>query len=86
MNQKELSSLSIEELKKKKTAIKTVSYMLSIVLIGSLAFFIFISIRDGATPLIAVPFALSAILPMNFKNLKSIKREIESRNQEVIGE
>lgn len=86
MNQKELSSLSIEELKKKKTAIKTVSYMLSIVLIGSLAFFIFISIRDGVTPLIAVPFALSAILPMNFKNLKSIKREIESRNQEVIGE
>ncbi len=86
MNHKELSSLSIEELKKKEAAIKTVCWMLSIVLIGALGFFIFISIRDEITPLIAVPFALSAILPMNFKNLKSIKREIESRNQEVIGE
>lgn len=79
MNQKELSSLTIEELKKKQTAIKTVVWMLAIVLIGALGFFIFISIRDGITPLIAVPLALTAILPMNLKNLKTLKTEIESR-------
>ncbi|MGB5607706.1 hypothetical protein [Eudoraea sp.] len=79
MNQQELSSLSIEELKKKETAIKTVVWMLAIVLVGALCFFIFISFRDGITPLIAVPFALAAILPMNLKNLKSLKTEIESR-------
>lgn len=79
MNQQELSNLSVAELKRKHAAIKTVSWILSLVLIGTLGFFIFISIRDGITPLIAVPFALSAILPMNLKNLKSLKTEIESR-------
>ena len=53
--------------------------MLTIVLIGSLGFFIFMSIKDGLTPLLAVPFALSAILPANFKNIKILTQEIESR-------
>lgn len=83
MNQKELSNLSFEELKQKKTSIKTVTWMLAIVLIGSLGFFIFISIRDGFTPLLAVPFALSAILPVNFKNIKILTKEIEARKRKI---
>ena len=79
MNQKELSNLSFEELQHKKTSIKTLTWMLTIVLIGSLGFFIFMSIKDGLTPLLAVPFALSAILPSNFKNIKILTQEIESR-------
>ena len=79
MNQQDLSSFSIAELKEKQTAIKTVVWMLAIALIGSLGFFIFISIRDGITPLIIIPFALAAILPINLKNLKSLQTEIESR-------
>ncbi len=79
MNQKEISDFSFEELKQKKTSIKTLTWMLTIVLIGSLGFFIFISIKDGFTPLLAVPFALSAILPVNFKNIKILTKEIKSR-------
>ncbi len=83
MNQTELSKLSMEELKQKQTSIKTVTWMLAIVLIGALGFFIFISIKEGFTPLLAVPFALSAILPVNFKNMKLLTKEIESRRSEV---
>lgn len=83
MNQKELSNLSIEELKQKKASIKTLTLMLTIFLIGSLGFFIFISIKDGFTPLLAVPFALSAILPLNFKNIKIMAQEIESRKSKI---
>jgi Na+-transporting methylmalonyl-CoA/oxaloacetate decarboxylase beta subunit len=83
MNQKELSNLSFEELKQKKTSIKTVTWMLTIVLIASLCFFIFISIKEGFTPLLAVPFALSAILPVNFKNIKILTKEIESRKSKI---
>ncbi len=79
MNQQALSNLSLEELNKKHTAVKTVVWLLIIVLIGALGFFIYISIQDGITPLIAVPFALSAVLPMNLKNLKTLKTEIDSR-------
>ncbi|MBZ9629701.1 hypothetical protein LB465_02835 [Salegentibacter sp. LM13S] len=79
MNQQEISDLSLEELKNKHTSIKTITWMLTVVLIGSLGLFIFISIKDGLTPLIAVPFALSAILPINFKNLKILRAELESR-------
>ncbi|WP_037317946.1 hypothetical protein [Salegentibacter sp. Hel_I_6] len=83
MKQQELSSLSIEELKKRQTAIKTITWMLSVVLIVSLGLFIFISIRDGLTPLIAIPFALSAILPLNFKNIKMLTTEIELRKSKI---
>ncbi|WP_373060512.1 hypothetical protein [Zunongwangia sp. H14] len=83
MNQQEFSNLSFEELKKKQTSIKTITWMLTIVLIGSLGFFIYISIQDGFTPLLAVPFALSAILPINFKNLKKLKTEIELKKIKI---
>ncbi|PKG43841.1 redox-active disulfide protein 2 [Psychroflexus sp. MES1-P1E] len=79
MKQKKLSSMSYEELKKKHTAIKTLTWMLAIVLLGSLVFFIFISMQSKFTPLVIIPIALSTILPINFINLKKFKTEMELR-------
>lgn len=79
MNQTSLSKLSTEELVKKHTAAKTMVWLLSIVLGGILLFFIYVSIQDGITPLLAVPLALSAIIPLNIKNMNALKKELDSR-------
>ena len=79
MNQEALSKLSTEELLKRHTAVKTMVWLLAIVLIGLLLFFSYVSVQKGITPLIAVPFALSAIIPMNLKNMKTLKKELDSR-------
>tara|TARA_R110000764_G_scaffold132088_3_gene219885 strand:- start:214 stop:456 length:243 start_codon:yes stop_codon:yes gene_type:complete len=79
MNQTSLSKLSTEELIKKHTAAKTMVWLLSIVLGGILLFFIYVSIQDGITPLLAVPLALSAIIPLNIKNMNALKKELDSR-------
>tara|TARA_R110000744_G_scaffold23195_7_gene58922 strand:- start:940 stop:1107 length:168 start_codon:yes stop_codon:yes gene_type:complete len=51
----------------------------SIVLGGILLFFIYVSFQDGITPLLAVPLALSAIIPLNIKNMNALKKELDSR-------
>ena len=79
MNQEALSKLSTEELLKRHTAVKTMVWLLAIGLTGVLLFFIYISIQDGLTPLLAVPLALSAIIPLNVKNMKTLKKELDSR-------
>ncbi|MEP2280292.1 hypothetical protein [Maribacter sp.] len=79
MNKESLSKLSNEELLKKHTAAKTMVWLLAIVLTGCLLFFIYMSIKDGITPLLAVPLALSAIIPLNVKNMNTLKRELDSR-------
>ncbi|MGO4920017.1 hypothetical protein [Maribacter spongiicola] len=79
MNQTSLSKLSTEELIKKHTAAKTMVWLLSIVLGGILLFFIYVSNQDGITPFLAVPLALSAIIPLNIKNMNALKKELDSR-------
>jgi len=79
MNKESLSKLSNEELLKKYTAAKTMVWLLAIILTGVLLFFIYISIQDGLTPLLAVPLALSAIIPLNVKNMNVLKKELDSR-------
>ena len=79
MNKESLSKLSNEELLKKHTAAKTMVWLLAIVLSGILLFFIYVSIQDGLTPLLAVPFALSAIIPLNVKHMNAFKKELDSR-------
>ena len=79
MNQESLSKLSNEELLKKHTAAKTMVWLLAIGLTGVLLFFIYVSIQDGFTPLLAVPLALSAIIPLNVKNMNALKKELDSR-------
>lgn len=80
MNKESLSKLSTEELLKKHTAAKTMVWLLTIGLTGVLIFFIYVSIQDGFTPLLAVPLALSAIIPLNIKNMNTLKKELDSRN------
>ena len=79
MNQTSLAKLSTEELIKKHTAVKNMVWLLAIVLSGILLFFIYVSIQDGITPLLAVPLALSAIIPLNIKNMNALKKELDSR-------
>lgn len=79
MNQEALSKLSSEELLKRYTAVKTMVWVLAIGLTGVLLFFIYMSIQDGFTPLLAVPLALSVIIPLNVKNMKALKKELDSR-------
>ena len=79
MNKESLSKLSTEELLKRHTAVKTMVWVLTIGLIGVLLFFIYVSIQDGFTPLLAVPLALSAIIPLNVKNMNTLKKELDSR-------
>tara|TARA_R110000737_G_scaffold17386_1_gene35039 strand:+ start:1563 stop:1805 length:243 start_codon:yes stop_codon:yes gene_type:complete len=79
MNQEALSKLSTEELLKRHTAVKTMVWLLAIGLTGVLLFFIYMSIQDGLTPLLAVPLALSVIIPLNVKNMKTLKKELDSR-------
>ena len=80
MNKESLSKLSTEQLLKKHTAAKTMVWLLAIVLTGVLLFFIYVSIQDGFTPLLAVPLALSVIIPLNVKNMNALKKELDSRN------
>lgn len=49
-------------------------WLLAIVFSGILLFFIYVSIEDGLTPLLAVPLALSAIIPLNVKNMNALRR------------
>ena len=79
MNKESLSKLSNEELLKKHTAAKTMVWLLAIVLSGILLFFIYVSIQDGLTPLLAVPLGLSAIIPLNVKNMNTFRKELDSR-------
>lgn len=79
MNQEALSKLSSVELLKRYTAVKTMVWVLAIGLTGVLLFFIYISIQDGFTPLLGVPLALSVIIPLNVKNMKALKKELDSR-------
>ncbi|TDS18564.1 hypothetical protein DFQ03_0267 [Maribacter caenipelagi] len=79
MNKEALSKLSTEELLKKYTAAITMVWLLAIVLTGVLLFFIYVSIQDGLTPLVAVPIVLSAIIPLNVKNMNLLKKQLDSR-------
>ena len=79
MNQQALTKLSTEALIKKYNSSKTMVWLLAIVLICIFIFFIYVSLQDGFTPLLAVPLALSAIIPLNVKVMNTIKKELDSR-------
>ncbi|CAG2534738.1 hypothetical protein MAR621_00561 [Maribacter dokdonensis] len=79
MTKEALAKLSTQELVNKYTMAKTIVWLFSIILILALLFVIYISIQDGLTPLLAVPLALSAIIPLNVKNMNTFKKELDSR-------
>ncbi len=79
MKQNKLTELSIEDLKQKEQTLKIVLGMFVGVLIILVGVLIFIIVKNGITPLIAVPIALIPVLLYSKKNLDAIKTEIESR-------
>ena len=79
MTKEALAKLSTQELVNKYTMAKTIVWLFSIILILALLFVIYISIQDGLTPLLAVPLALSAIIPLNVKHMNAFKKELDSR-------
>ncbi|PHN95010.1 hypothetical protein CSC80_06665 [Maribacter sp. 6B07] len=79
MNKEALAKLSTQELVNKYTMAKTIVWLFSIILILALLFLIYVSIQDGLTPLLAVPLALSAIIPLNVKHMNAFKKELDSR-------
>lgn len=75
-----LSEQSNEELLKNKKALSTVTGVLVGMLIVLLIITIYSSITKGVfSPLIAVPFALSPMVIMNYQKIKEIRKELRSR-------
>ena len=80
----DLKEKSIEKLEQKLKELKLITGiligLLIVLFIGSF-FGLFFMIDKSAvsTVLIVIPIALSAILPLNFINMKKIKSEIASR-------
>ena len=68
------------KLTKQYKALKFVTGMLAGILIVLFAMTIYLSIREKKFhPLLVSPIALSAIIPINFKRMKEMRREIEAR-------
>lgn len=79
MTKEALAKLSTQELVNKYTLARIIVWLFSIILILALLFVIYISVQDGLTPLLAVPLALSAIIPLNVKHMNAFKKELDSR-------
>lgn len=80
----DLKEKSIEKLEQKLKELKLITGiligLLIVLFIGSFFGLFFIIDKSAvSTVLIVIPIALSAILPLNFINMKKIKSEIESR-------
>ena len=79
MKKEDWSSLSTEDLNQKQKSIKSLTTMLIVILLLLFILSIYISIKKGFTPLLVIPIALFPVVSMNLNNLKSIKKEIDSR-------
>ena len=77
----ELNELSNEELKKRIKFLAIILGSFIGVLMILLILAIYISIRDGFSVLLVIPFALSPILIINFNSLKKAKNELLMRNE-----
>ncbi len=80
---KKLQEMSNEKLLEQKKAIGFLVGLLTGALLTLLAITIYISINQGFTPLLIVPFALLPILFLNVNTLRGIKKELHSRNGEI---
>lgn len=80
MKKEDWSSLSTEDLNQKQKSIKSLTTMLIVTLIALFLISLFVSLKKGFTPLLIIPIALLPVVSMNLNNLKSIKKEIDSRN------
>jgi len=83
MADKKLQDTSTEKLLEQKKSITFLTGLLIGALLTLLAITTYISINQGFTPLLIVPFALLPILLLNVNTLRGIKKELRSRNVEI---
>jgi Na+-transporting methylmalonyl-CoA/oxaloacetate decarboxylase beta subunit len=81
MKNQNLGLLDTETLLKKQRSLKVLTGMLAGMLIVLFTLTIFISIKKTFSPLSVVPIALLPIVILNLLNLKTIKKELDSRGE-----
>lgn len=82
MSSENLEEKSVEELKKTASALKAMTYILGFVLSLLLvlaSYLVIVLDKLGMLGLLLMPFALSPILIMNYKKMKSYEMEIKRR-------
>ncbi len=77
---KDISEMRTEDLLKDKQRLSVMSGTLVVMLFALLVLSIYVSVKKGFSALVAIPFALSSIVIMNYKQINAIKKELESRN------
>ena len=74
-----LQEMSTEALLKQKKSIVALTGMLAGALLVLLIIAIILSLQQGFTPLVIIPFALLPIVLLNLNTLKEIKKVLNSR-------
>lgn len=75
-----LSTLTIEELKKRAKTTKIASIMLAVIIAIQFGIGIFLTLSKGFNVFTVIPLAFLPMLIVNFTNIKKIKAEIAKRN------
>jgi len=77
----DIKKLPIGELQKKEKQLKGITGLYIGIMIVGLAAFLYLGITEKRFPGgLVVVLAMTAILPVNFKNIKLLREEINSRN------
>lgn len=79
MNNRPLNGMTNEELQTNKKNAQVITWMLTAMLLILLGMGIYTSISKGFSALMAIPFALSPIVILNFKRIKEINEELKIR-------
>lgn len=79
MNNRPLNGMTNEELQTNKKNAQVITWMLTAMLLILLGMGIYTSISKGFSALMAIPFALSPIVILNFKRIKEINEELKVR-------
>jgi hypothetical protein len=79
MNNRPLNGMTNEELQTNKKTALVITWMLTTMLFILLGMGIDTSINKGFSALMAIPFALSPIVILNFKRIKEINEELKIR-------
>ena len=79
MKQQIFSELSTEALQTQLKSIKVITGILAFTLVLLFILSIISFLRKGFSPTLIIPFALSPILVVNYKNIMNMKKELESR-------
>ncbi|MGE8429365.1 MAG: redox-active disulfide protein 2 [Sphingobacterium sp.] len=79
MNNRPLNGMTNEELHTNKKTALVITWMLATMLFILLGMGIYTSINKGFSALMAIPFALSPIVILNFKRIKEINEELKIR-------